>query len=171
MPRLANPKLAPYGFGQCAAQEPRRNVRVCIQRSPMAKRQVASHTDVCEVMRGIAESDRESIYTLHLDQKNRVVNIEEVAKGALNISVTTGREIFKSAILSNAAAIILVHNHPSGDATPSAEDRELTNQVVAAGRLLGIAVRDHVIIGTEGCTSLREQMTGFQGVQRRRKRR
>ena len=84
---------------------------------------------------------------LMLDQKNRVIGINTVSVGSLTASVVHPRECFKPAILSNAASIILAHNHPSGQPQPSQEDRVLTVRLVTAGKLLGISILDHVIIG------------------------
>jgi DNA repair protein RadC len=91
--------------------------------------------------------DREHFVVLMLDQKNKVIGIHTVSIGSLTASVVHPRECFKPAILSNVAAIILAHNHPSGQPQPSQEDRVLTVRLVAAGKLLGISVLDHVIIG------------------------
>src|SRR5437899_11123120 len=82
-----------------------------------------------------------------LDQKNKVIGINTVSMGSLTASVVHPREVFKIAILANCASIILGHNHPSSDPTPSKEDRALTARLVEAGKLLGISVIDHVIIG------------------------
>ena len=95
----------------------------------------------------LADVDREHFVVLMLDQKNKVIGINTVSVGSLTASVVHSREVFKPAILSNAAAIILAHNHPSGAPQPSQEDRVLTVRLVAAGKLLGISVLDHVIIG------------------------
>jgi DNA repair protein RadC len=94
-----------------------------------------------------------------LDRKNRVIGINTVAIGSLTASVVHPREVMKPAILSNAAAIILCHNHPSGDPQPSQEDRVLTQRLVEAGKLLGISVLDHLIIGdgTQAYVSCAEQ--------------
>ena len=92
-------------------------------------------------------ADREHFVVLLLDTKHQIIGIHTVSVGVLDASLIHPREIFKPAILANAAAIILAHNHPSGDPTPSAEDRLVTQQMVAAGRLIGIAVMDHVIVG------------------------
>jgi DNA repair protein RadC len=94
--------------------------------------------------------DREHFVTLLLDQKHQVVGIHTVSMGSLTASVVHPREVFKSAILANAAAIICGHNHPSGDPQPSREDRALTTRLVEGGKLLGITVVDHIIIGAEG---------------------
>ena len=84
---------------------------------------------------------------LCLSTKHRVIAYHEVSRGSLDATLVHPREVFKAAILANASAIILTHNHPSGDPTPSADDRKVTSQLVAAGRLLDIPVHDHVVIG------------------------
>jgi len=91
---------------------------------------------------------KEYFFTLHLDGKNRIVCIDQVSVGSLNQSIVHPREVFKTALLSSAAAIILLHNHPSGDPAPSREDREITRRLKEAGDLLGIRVLDHIIIGS-----------------------
>lgn len=90
---------------------------------------------------------KEYFLTLHLDGKNRIVAIEIVSIGSLNQSIVHPREVFKTALLSSAAAIVLIHNHPSGDPTSSREDREITRRLKEAGELLGIRILDHIIIG------------------------
>ncbi|PLX91032.1 MAG: DNA repair protein RadC, partial [Desulfuromonas sp.] len=87
---------------------------------------------------------------LHLDSKNRIVCLDQVSTGSLNASIVHPREVFKSAMLSSAAAILFLHNHPSGDPTPSKEDLELTKRLKEAGELLGVRVLDHIVIGS-GC--------------------
>ena len=79
-----------------------------------------------------------------------------ITRGILNASLVHPREVFQAAILAGAAAVILVHNHPSGDPTPSADDRVVTDQLVAAGRLLDVPVHDHVIVGRGRYTSFAE---------------
>jgi len=91
--------------------------------------------------------DREHVVTLALDGKNRVLGFEIVSIGTLTASLVHPREVFKAAILANAAAIIVAHNHPSGDPTPSAEDRAITQRLKDAGELLGIRLLDHVVLG------------------------
>jgi len=93
------------------------------------------------------QETKEYFITLHLDGKNRIVCMEEVSVGSLNQSIVHPREVFKTALLSSAAAIVLIHNHPSGDPSPSREDREITRRLKEAGDLLGIRVLDHIIIG------------------------
>lgn len=92
---------------------------------------------------------KEHFVTLHLDGKNRIVAMDRVSTGSLNQSIVHPRETFKTALLSSAAAVVLIHNHPSGDPAPSREDREITRRLKEAGELLGIRVLDHVIIGSD----------------------
>lgn len=92
-------------------------------------------------------ADREHFVVLLLDTRHQIIGIHTVTVGVLDASLIHPREIFKPAILANAAAIILAHNHPSGDPNPSSEDRAITRQITAAGRLMGIPILDHLIIG------------------------
>ena len=82
-----------------------------------------------------------------LDRKNNTIGIHTVSIGSLTASVVHPGEVYKPAILANAAAILLCHNHPSGDPHPSQEDRVLTQRLVEAGKLLGITVLDHIVLG------------------------
>jgi DNA repair protein RadC len=111
-------------------------------------KQIRSSADASTLLHTyLADVDREHFVVLMLDQKNKVIGIHTVSIGSLTASVVHPREVFKPAILSNAAAIILAHNHPSGQTQPSQEDRVLTVRLVTAGKLLGISILDHVIIG------------------------
>ena len=103
---------------------------------------------ICRAM--IGHEDREHFVCLHLDAKHHVVAAETVATGSLTIAIVHPREVFKAAIKSNSAAIIVAHNHPSGDSAPSEEDFALTRRLVASGKLLGIPILDHLVIGDEG---------------------
>lgn len=111
---------------------------------------IISADDVYKVMKFIAKEDREYFYVLHLNANNRIIGKELVSVGTLTNNLVHPREVFKAAILNNSVSIICVHNHPSGDATPSPEDIAITDKLVQAGRLLGIPVLDHVIITSEG---------------------
>lgn len=104
---------------------------------------------------------QEHLVVVLLDAHNRVMEIETVYIGSLNTTVVRVAEIFRDAILRNCAGIILVHNHPSGKAYPSSEDVQLTEDLVAAGKLLDIVVLDHLIIGDGEWMSLRERGLGF----------
>lgn len=99
----------------------------------------------------------ETAQMLALDTKNKIIGVFTISTGSLNASIIHPRDIFQRAILSNSASIILVHNHPSGDPTPSSEDIELTRKLVEAGKLLDIAVLDHVVIGEGRFASLKER--------------
>ncbi len=90
---------------------------------------------------------QEEFHVLLLNTQNAVMRELMVTRGILDASVVHPREVFAPALVEAAAAVVLVHNHPSGDPTPSPADREVTRQLVAAGRVLGIPVRDHVIVG------------------------
>jgi DNA repair protein RadC len=95
------------------------------------------------------EKDCEYFYALSLDMKNRIIGMHEIAKGSLNQSVVHPREVFKTLLVMNAGMVIFMHNHPSGDPTPSREDKECTNRLVKAGELLGVRVLDHIVFGEE----------------------
>ena len=101
--------------------------------------------------------DREHFRAILLNTKNHVIRIVTVAIGTFSSTAVHPRELFKSAIKASAAGIILVHNHPSGDPTPSDPDIEITSHLVEAGKLLGIEVLDHVIIGDSSFTSFKER--------------
>src|SRR5215510_11482531 len=98
----------------------------------------------------LSDTDREHFVIMMLDQKNQVIGINTVSIGSLNASIVHPREVYKPAILSNCAALILGHNHPSGDPQPSKEDRAITQRLKEAGALLGISVLDHLVIGADG---------------------
>ena len=94
---------------------------------------------------------------LILNTKNKIVAVHEISRGSLNSSIAHPREVFKPAVLHNAAAIICFHNHPSGDPEPSREDIEITERLKNAGEILGIPVYDHIIVGDDRCVSLKER--------------
>lgn len=98
----------------------------------------------------VGSFDREVLLALNLNTKNRVINANIITMGTINSTMFAPRDIFKSAILSNATRIVLFHNHPSGDLTPSLADMEATQRIVKAGELLGIEVVDHVIANQKG---------------------
>lgn len=106
-----------------------------------------SPQQVYETFKFLRNETKEYFFALHLDGKNRIICIDMVSLGSLNQSIVHPREVFKSALLSSSAGIILLHNHPSGEPTPSREDIEITRRLKEAGELLGIRVLDHIIIG------------------------
>ena len=95
-------------------------------------------------------SDREHFWALALNTKNQLIRVIEVSIGSLNASIVHPRELFKDAVRVSAASIVVVHNHPSGDPTPSGADIQLTRRLVKAGDVLGIEVLDHVVVGDGG---------------------
>jgi len=99
----------------------------------------------------------EKFIALLLDGRHRVLREEVVSQGTLTASLVHPREVFRPALRESAAALILVHNHPSGDPTPSVEDREVTLRLVRAGELLGVRVIDHVVVAERGFCSLKEE--------------
>jgi len=110
--------------------------------------QIRSSRDAAVLFRQyLGNVDREHFIVAMVDQKHKVIGINTVSMGSLTASVVHPREVMKPAILSNAAALLCCHNHPSGAPQPSQEDRALTKRLVDAGKLLGIALLDHVIIG------------------------
>jgi DNA repair protein RadC len=117
--------------------------------SQKAERKKVSHPAVAaEVLREYLDGvDREHFVALLLDTQNQIIGIHTVTVGTLDASLIHPREIYKAAILANAASVVLAHNHPSGDPTPSAEDRAVTRQIRSAGKTIGIEVLDHIIVG------------------------
>lgn len=103
--------------------------------------------EVYEGMKEYNKADREMFILLLLDSKNNVIKIEPHTIGTVDTCAVYPREIFKTAIMNSASAIICVHHHPSGDPLPSDSDREITKQIVNAGNILGIKVLDHIILG------------------------
>ena len=103
------------------------------------------------------EYAEENLWLITLDIKNNITGIFTVSIGSLNSSIVHPREIFKRAVLQNAASIIICHNHPSGDPVPSKEDINITKRIYEAGKILGIELLDHVIIGDNKYTSLKEK--------------
>ncbi len=131
------------------------------KRHSLAKRDgepIKSARDVFEyASQRLITNQQENFMILLLDSKNRIVKDEVISIGTLNASIIHPREVFKSAIRENANSIILVHNHPSGDPEPSAEDEQITEKLFEAGELLNIKVLDHVIVGKDKFWSFKER--------------
>jgi DNA repair protein RadC len=104
----------------------------------------------------LKHADREHIYALLLNTKNVLISVELISIGSLNATIIHPREILKPAIIASAASIILVHNHPTGDPTPSREDVEFTRRFDKCGKLIGIDLLDHIVIGNGHFYSLKE---------------
>lgn len=129
---------------------------------PEERVQVRSPADAAKlVMLDMAFLQQEHLRVLLLDTKNHVVHIERVYQGSVNMSVVRAAEVLRPAVSRNCPALIVVHNHPSGDPTPSSEDVRTTEQLVQAGKHLDIEVLDHIIIGNQRFVSMKERKLGF----------
>ncbi len=117
---------------------------------------ITSPVDVLPELRGIKDKKREYFVAVFLNARNQIINTEIVSVGSLSASLVHPREVFSPAVASSAASVILGHNHPSGDVTPSREDIELTRRIVQAGEIMGIEVLDHLIVGSERFLSMKE---------------
>jgi DNA repair protein RadC len=123
--------------------------------------QITSPDDVAALLQvEMAHLDQEHLRAVCLDMKGRVLKIQTIYVGSLNSSQVRIGEIFKEAIKLNSASIIVVHNHPSGDPTPSPEDIHVTQEIIAAGQLLDVELLDHLVIGHGRYISLRKQGLG-----------
>lgn len=121
-------------------------------------RVISSPGDCAEIIRGfIEDSDREQMVVCCLDTKNQPTSISIVSIGSLNSAIVHPREVYKTAILSNSSSIIISHNHPSGNTDPSHEDIVLTNRLDEAGKIIGIKLLDHLIIGYGTYYSFKEE--------------
>lgn len=149
--------------GELLAMAPIISMRIVRDATVAAPTRVRAPQDVARLLEErYADADREILVVVILDTKNQVLAINPTFVGSLNGAMVTMREIFKAAVMLGAASIIVAHNHPSGDPSPSPEDIAITRQIVQAGKLLEIEVLDHLIIGAVGrFASLREQGLGF----------
>ena len=111
------------------------------------KEMIENSKDVYAVMADMLDEPQEIMKVLCLNTRNELIGVTEVSRGTVNSSLVHPREIFRTAILSNATNIIMVHNHPSGDPKPSPEDKSVTKKLIHASEIIGIELLDHVIIG------------------------
>lgn len=119
---------------------------------------VVDSTQACALFRElIGDLDRESVWVACLDSKARVCCVSQVSIGTVNASLVHPREVYKVALLANAASIILAHNHPSGDPTPSLDDMIITDKLEKSGDALGIKFNDHLILGDESYYSFADE--------------
>jgi DNA repair protein RadC len=131
--------------------------------SPEERAQITSPADAANLlMSEMMFLEQEHLRLLLLDTRSRVLSSPTVYVGSLNTSVIRVGELFRAAIKANAAAMIVVHNHPSGDPSPSPEDVNVTRQLVQAGKLLDIQLLDHIVIGRQRFVSLKERGLGFE---------
>lgn len=130
---------------------------------PEGERQVISSPAAAAqiLMPMLAHREQEYLVIMALDTRNRVLEVSEVYHGSLNSSMVRVGELFRPALQCNAAGILIAHNHPSTDPTPSPEDVSVTRAIVQAGKLLDVSVLDHLVIGLSRWVSLKEQGLGF----------
>lgn len=141
------PPAKPQDKAEVPTTTPRLQVSLSGQ-APEPGPRLASALDAFGIVgRELSQADREHFMVLHLDNKNRLLAKEVISTGNLNASIVHPREVFKGAVLNGSAAILCVHNHPSGDPTPSQEDRETTARLKQAADLVGIRLLDHLIVG------------------------
>ena len=124
------------------------------------RKKIQSPNDIFNIAQNVIRGNEyaeENLWLITLDTKNNITGIFTVSTGSLNASIVHPREIFKRAVLQNAASIIICHNHPSGDPAPSKEDINITKRLKEAGDLIGIKLLDHLIIGDNNYISLKER--------------
>lgn len=136
--------------------------RRLVMESPEERPIVHNPADAAELVQyEMSALEQEELRVLLLDTRNRVQHIETVYRGSVNSSQVRVAELFKAAIRRNAANLIVIHNHPSGDPTPSPDDVAITRAILQAGELLDIKLLDHIIIGSGRFVSLKERGLGF----------
>jgi DNA repair protein RadC len=154
-----------HGIGEAKAAQIKAAIelgrRLTVE-SPEERPTINSPADVAALVQyEMSALEQEHLRVLLLDTRNHVLDIVEVYQGSVNTSQIRVGEVFKAAIRRNATAVIVVHNHPSGDPTPSPDDLAVTRALVQAGKLLDLEVLDHIIIGQGRCTSMKERGLGF----------
>jgi len=156
-----------HGLGAAKAAQLKAALEIgrrMLLQQPEQRPQIAGPADVANLlMIEMAHLEQEHLRVVVLNSKNYVLRIADVYIGTISSANVRVGEVFKVAIRLNAAAIIVVHNHPTGDPSPSPEDVAVTRQLVQAGKLLGVDVLDHLIIGQGKWVSLRERRLGFGG--------
>ncbi|MFN8535090.1 MAG: DNA repair protein RadC [Dehalococcoidia bacterium] len=157
---------AQRGIGDAKAVELQAAIelgRRTVSLAPEERLTVRSPADIANFcIPDMALLDRETLRVILLNMKNQVQSVQDLYHGSLNRSVVRVAEVFREAIRQNAAAIAVVHNHPSGDPSPSSEDVAVTSELVAAGRLLDIDLIDHIVVAGQRFVSLKERGLGFR---------
>jgi DNA repair protein RadC len=134
-----------------------RRIRVAESRTPYGAQLSTPQAVVETAMKVLGAEDQEVFLVFQLDVGNRVLGFMEVARGSIDSCPVDPRMVFRAAIMMGATSVILAHCHPSGDPSPSAEDRALTKRLRDAGTVVGIGVLDHVIVGHDGVASMAER--------------
>ncbi len=169
LPGIARASLAElqtvHGVGPAKAVEIKAALelgRRLMAAAPEERPRITSPADAANLlMSEMMLLEQEELRVVLLDTRNHVLRVETVYKGSLNTSVVRIGEVFRHAVKDNAAAVIVTHNHPSGDPSPSPEDVHVTRQIRQAGALLDIELLDHLIIGRQRYVSLKERGLGF----------
>lgn len=132
-------------------------IRLALIKEPGGKPQeIRCPDDIERFVEPLKFYAEENFVSFFLDAKNQVMGYHIVSRGTVSSSLVHMREVFKAALLANSSAIIVAHNHPAGSLTPSSEDIEVTETLIKAGALMGISVIDHIIVSSNGLSSLRE---------------
>jgi DNA repair protein RadC len=157
--------LNEHGIGEAKASQIKAAIelgRRLTLESPEEKPTINSPADAAALLQyEMSALEQEHLRVLLMDTKNHVLDIVEIYRGSVNMSQVRVGEVFKAAIRRNATAIIVVHNHPSGDPTPSPDDVAVTRAIVQAGKLMDVEVLDHLVIGQGRWVSLKERGLGF----------
>lgn len=156
---------AQRGVGLAKAAQLKAAVELAVrfrETAPDERQTIHSPADAAEHLQYEMELlEQEELRAMLLDTRNRIIKVENVYKGSINQSQVRVAELFKGAIRANAASVIIAHNHPSGDPTPSPDDVAVTRQMIQAGKLLDIEVLDHLVIGRGRFVSLKDRGLGF----------
>lgn len=172
---MAPVEMAPYGDAEEPKDKgklvcngtPESTIQVCMRRKKAGPAMNDHHAVCHHLSPTMGQADREHFVVLHLNARHQIMAQERVSTGSATGVEVHPREIFKAAIANNSVALIVAHNHPSGEGTPSRADLDLTERMKKAGEMLGIPILDHVIIGSKdesgmgACTSLAEK--GYLG--------
>lgn len=121
-----------------------------------APESIQSPADVYKLSRTMVLNERECLKVITLNSKHNVLSIKQISEGTADVTICHPRDVFREAILRNATSVICVHNHPSGDPTPSRMDADTTKRLIEAGNIIGIHLRDFVVVGTQGFKSIQE---------------
>ncbi|MDP3722948.1 MAG: DNA repair protein RadC [Candidatus Omnitrophota bacterium] len=148
-----------HGIGQAKAVQLKASAEIARRLAPAPEggRPVIDNMEVAAALLRphLLDKQKEHVVALLLDQRHRLIRMSPIAVGSLSASIIHPREVFKEAIAASAAAVIIAHNHPSGDPEPSAEDLRVTHRLAEAGAILGIELLDHLIVARAGVLSLK----------------
>ena len=147
----------PIKFRQIKAVMETLEVREEVAAYLQADRRYTAPDQVAAIFSCLHYEAKEHFFTVHLDGKNRIPCLDLVSVGSLNQSIVHPRDVFKTSLSTSAAALLLVHNQPTGDPSPSSEDIAITRRLKETGEIIGIKVLDHVIVGSEGYLSFVER--------------